>query len=89
MNQKTTIPLLHDHHDHVSLYSTYFNCLDLSNIEDKKKALDKLWSLYKDGISVAFGWNSRYYTFTKQDLKDLSALLIQSTVDWTYKEMTI
>ena len=49
------LPLLHDHHSHVSLYAALSDRPDLSGL-DKPEALALLRSLPKDSLSMVMGW---------------------------------
>ena len=53
----TTIPLLHDNHNHVALYGALGSCLDVSSMQ-AETALDMLKGLPSDRLSVVRGWKS-------------------------------
>ncbi|MCP4148158.1 MAG: amidohydrolase family protein [bacterium] len=76
MNQIQTIPLLKDHHSHVSFYALLHDCLNLQNIESKTDALLKIQNLDCHDVSVVLGWKSGCYRFTEEDLKELPPVII-------------
>ncbi len=77
MSRKEIIPLLHDHHNHPSQYASFFDSVDLSGIEDKKKALSWIKANCSEcELNVVLGWNNSYYDFNKKDLKDLPPVII-------------
>ncbi|MCF7790628.1 MAG: amidohydrolase family protein [Victivallales bacterium] len=73
---KTThnIPLLNDHHTHTSFYLALRNCLDLRNVKDLEKALNRIKELDED-VNVVLGWT---FGDTAKDRieKELPAVLI-------------
>lgn len=76
MKRLSRIPLLADHHNHVSFYSSLIHCLNLGDTPDKAEALKKVAALPASAISVALGWNSGYYTFTPGELKAFPPVII-------------
>ena len=76
MTQKISIPLLKDHHNHLSFYGLLFNCLNLQEIKDKNHALRRMRELDKEKIPVVIGWNSGYYHLTNDDLDKLPPVII-------------
>ena len=76
MTQKISIPLIKDHHNHLSFYGLLHDCLNLQAIKDKKDALRWMQGLDKDKVSVVIGWNSGYYNLTGDDLDNLPPVII-------------
>ncbi|MDX2498134.1 MAG: amidohydrolase family protein [Desulfobacterales bacterium] len=75
MGKKYDIPLLKDHHTHTSIYASLINCIDLSAVRDKKKAL--LWmKKSREEITVIIGWNSSFYYFEDEELDCLPPVII-------------
>ena len=73
---KVEIPLLRDHHNHLSFYGLLYGCPNLQAITDKAEALRLLHSPAKDRVSVAIGWNTGYYRFSAEDLAPLPPVII-------------
>lgn len=69
------IPLLHDNHNHVSLYAAFSSCIDISRL-GADDALSLLQSLPKDKLSVVRGWKSFELPLTEQLLSSLPPLLL-------------
>ncbi len=76
MTQKTSIPLLKDHHNHLSFYGLLHDCLNLQAIKDKKVALRRMQGLDQEKVSVVIGWNTGYYNLTNDDLDNLPPVII-------------
>lgn len=76
MTQKISIPLLKDHHNHLSFYGLLYDCLSLQEVKDKSDALRRVQGLDKDKISVVTNWNSGYYNFTGADLDNLPPVIV-------------
>lgn len=76
MTNLERIPLLKDHHNHLSFYGLLHDCINLSNVPDKCEALGKLEQLGKESVSVVLGWNSGYYDFTREELSGLPPVII-------------
>ena len=76
MTQKLSIPLLKDHHNHLSFYGLLHDCLNLQAIKDKKDALRRMQGLDKEKVSVVIGWNTGYYNLTHNDLDNLPPVII-------------
>ena len=76
MTQKISIPLLKDHHNHLSFYGLLHDCLNFQEIKDKSDALRRMQGLDKEKISVVIGWNSGYYNLTGDDLDKLPPVII-------------
>ncbi|MCP4105119.1 MAG: amidohydrolase family protein [Desulfobacteraceae bacterium] len=72
---KKQIPLLKDHHTHPSVYAALNNCLDLKYVSNKEDALSLIRQRDEE-INVVFGWNNSLYSFEKEELDNLPALLI-------------
>jgi len=69
------LPLLHDHHSHVSLYAALDGCPDISQL-DKARAMLLLKSLPEDRLSTVLGWYSAHLSFTDDELAGLPPVLI-------------
>lgn len=77
MPRKETIALLHDHHSHVSGRAAYLDCVDLSEVKKKEKAISMInKECSEDKINVVQGWNDSYYSFGSQELEMLSPVFI-------------
>lgn len=76
MNRTHRIPLLKDHHNHLSYYALLRDCLDLRHTPDKTDALGLINSSDPDRISVILGWNSGYYEFEEQELAEFPPVII-------------
>lgn len=76
MNRIHRIPLLKDHHNHLSYYALLRDCLDLRHIRDKAEALRLAGSCNPEHISVILGWNSGYYSFEEDELAALPPVII-------------
>lgn len=76
MKQLNRIPLLKDHHNHISFYGMLQDCLNLQNVPSKALALEKLEQLNKENVSVVLGWNTAYYDFTQEELSSLPPVII-------------
>ncbi|MGD2086149.1 MAG: amidohydrolase family protein [Candidatus Aminicenantes bacterium] len=76
MTQKISIPLLKDHHNHLSFYGLLHDCLNLQAIKDKKDALRRMQGLDQEKVSVVIGWNTGYYNLTNHDLDSLPPVII-------------
>ncbi len=75
MGIKYEIPLLKDHHTHTSIYASLSNCIDLSAVRDKKKALS-LMKESTDNITIILGWNSSFFYFEDEELACLPPVVI-------------
>ncbi|MGE5342529.1 MAG: amidohydrolase family protein [Candidatus Omnitrophota bacterium] len=73
---KITIPLLKDHHNHLSFYALLIDSPNLQQVTDKTDALNQLNGLDKSNVSVVLGWNSGYYDFTDDELNRLPPVII-------------
>jgi len=76
MTQKISIPLLKDHHNHLSFYGLLHDCLNLQAVKDKKDALRRMQKLDQEKVSVVIGWNTGSYNLTKNDLDNLPPVII-------------
>ncbi len=70
------IPLLKDHHNHLSLYALLLDCPNLQHEQSKANALALLLSLDPARVSVVLGWHSGYYDFTPADLTLLPPVIV-------------
>lgn len=77
MKGEETIPLLHDHHAHLSGRAAYLDCVDLSDVEEKGEALSAIEQRCSpDEINVVQGWNDSYYSFSESELEDMPPVFI-------------
>jgi len=74
--KKIEIPLLKDHHSHLSIYGLLYGGLDLKEIVDKDIALQEIRKLNKERISIVTGWNTGYYHFSEEELAPLPPVII-------------
>jgi hypothetical protein len=70
-----TIPLLHDNHNHPSLYASLSGCPDISGLR-REDALGVLESLPGDRFSVVRGWRTQEQSFGPSELGRLPPLLL-------------
>lgn len=70
-----SIPLLHDNHNHVGLYSALAACRDLSGCT-AREALDFLEGLPRDRLTVAKGWRTNELALPESDLARLPPVLL-------------
>ncbi len=71
----TTIPLLHDNHNHVALYSAFSSCLDISSM-DSGTAISMLEGLPTERLTVVRGWKSFELPMTAATLSRLPPMLL-------------
>ncbi len=71
-----SIPYLHDHHSHFSLYAGLANSLNIKEKRDKNEVLDILKSFPDDKLNVVYGWNSGRFRFSDKELESLPPVLI-------------
>jgi len=71
----TTIPLLHDNHNHVSLYAAFSSCIDISRLAPDQAML-LLRGLPEDRLSVVRGWKSFELPMTRSTLASLPPVLL-------------
>jgi predicted amidohydrolase YtcJ len=76
MIQKIRMPLLKDHHNHLTIYGLLHRCLNLQTVKEKTGAITKMQTLDKETVSVVLGWNSGYFKFTDEDLGCLPPVII-------------
>ena len=75
MGRTIELPLLRDHHSHISLYAALADCpsiLGLSQVE----ALRLLRALPQDRLSVVLGWHSARVSFPPGELASLPPVVI-------------
>ncbi|MFW6041206.1 MAG: amidohydrolase family protein [Thermoplasmatota archaeon] len=70
-----SIPLMKDKHNHISIYSALYDCLDIQHITSKEKALEMIEN-QNDDISIILGWNSGFFDFKKDEIDRLHPLII-------------
>lgn len=75
MLEMYSLPLLHDHHTHVTQYASLIDCLNIQDINSKEKAL-KLIRAVDERPTVVLGWDSSNYSFESEELDELEPLLI-------------
>jgi len=71
----TTIPLLHDNHNHVSLYAAFSSCVDISRL-GPEEAWNLLAGLPGERLSVVRGWKSFELPMTGAALASLPPVLL-------------
>lgn len=71
----TTIPLLHDNHNHVSLYAAFSSCVDISRL-GPEEAWSLLRNLPGERLSVVRGWKSYELPLAAEALASLPPLLL-------------
>lgn len=72
---ETTIPLLHDNHNHVALYAAFASCLDISRMS-ADEALATLRALPPATLSVVRGWKSFELPMGRAELSSLPPILL-------------
>jgi predicted amidohydrolase YtcJ len=77
------IPLLHDHHSHPLFYSAFGQGVDLQNVATKEEANDLLVASARKNaapdrpiLTVAHGWRSNRFTWTREELESLPPVAI-------------
>jgi len=74
---KETIPLLHDHHAHFSGRAAYLDCVDISSVEDKNKAISSIMDhCSREEMNVVQGWNDSFYSFSNSELEKMPPVFI-------------
>lgn len=76
MIEHSRIPLLKDHHNHLSFYALLHDGLNLQNVTEKAEAADSIKSLSPEPVSVVLGWNSGYYRFSEEELAQFPPVII-------------
>ncbi|NIM17341.1 MAG: amidohydrolase family protein [Candidatus Aminicenantes bacterium] len=76
MTQKIQIPLLKDHHNHLTIYGLLHHCLNLQTVKEKTEAIKQMQTLDKEKVSVVLGWNTSCFKFTDEDLERLPPVII-------------
>ncbi|PLX04119.1 MAG: hypothetical protein C0594_09440 [Marinilabiliales bacterium] len=72
-----TIPLLHDHHNHLNTYSAFSAAIDLYDIKNNKDAIAAIESkISKKGFTIAIGWNNSVYDLYEEDFNHLPPTII-------------
>jgi predicted amidohydrolase YtcJ len=75
MKHQHEVPLLHDHHSHISLYAALQSCPDISRM-NATMARDFLGKLPPDRLSVVTGWKSNALALSSVELARLPPLLL-------------
>lgn len=75
MSRLLEIPLLRDHHSHVSLYAALGGCPSLFGLP-KAEAMGLLRSQPKDRLSIVLGWYSAKLSFEPEELESLPPVVI-------------
>ncbi len=75
MVDRYTIPLLHDHHTHVTQYAALIDCLNLQDVMEKDEALCLIGERDEEPV-VVLGWDSSRYTLTKEDIDGMGPVLV-------------
>jgi predicted amidohydrolase YtcJ len=80
MSHTHNIPLLKDHHNHLTFYALLHSCLNLQEVATKKDALAMIQAMenskHGQKVSVVLGWNSGYYNFEEEELDILPPVII-------------
>ncbi|MBU0928719.1 MAG: amidohydrolase family protein [Spirochaetes bacterium] len=72
---QTTIPLLHDNHNHVALYAAFSACVDISKAS-AAEALAILRALPRERLTVVRGWKSFELPLDASALRELPPILL-------------
>jgi len=75
MKKYIDVPLLHDHHNHVSLYAALEGIPDLGGLEPPA-AYALLAALPRDALSLVKGWRTEVLPLGERELEGLPPLLI-------------
>lgn len=75
MTHRYELPLLHDHHSHISLYAALQSCPDISRMH-ATMAREYLSTLPADKLSVITGWKSSSFALSPTDLGRLPPVLL-------------
>lgn len=75
MKRRIELPLLHDHHNHVSLYTALVGLPDLSGL-GPEEAYSLLASQPKDSLTLVKGWRTETLPLGQAELEGLPPLLI-------------
>lgn len=73
--RRETMPLLHDHHSHISLYAALASCHDIAEL-DARSALAFLRSLPGDRLSVVRGWRTNELRLGRSELASFPPILL-------------
>lgn len=73
--KSVTIPLLHDHHNHVSLYSALWTCPDISTMRPEE-ARSFLAALPSDRLSLVRGWKTNELPVGRTELEKFPPVLL-------------
>ncbi len=72
---RRTIPLLHDNHNHVSLYAALASCVDISTA-GPDASLAVLYRLPHDRLTVVRGWRTNVLPLSRDDLSWLPPVML-------------
>lgn len=73
--RRETVPLLHDHHSHISLYAALASCHDIAAY-DASSALAFLRSIPGDRLNVVRGWRTNELRLSRSELASLPPILL-------------
>lgn len=73
--RREAVPLIHDHHSHISLYAALASCHDIAAL-DAGAAIDFLRSLPADRLSVVRGWRTNELRLGPAELASLPPVLL-------------
>lgn len=73
--RRVAVPLLHDHHSHISLYAALASCHDVAAF-DARSALAFLRSLPGDRLSVVRGWRTNELRLGRAELASFPPILL-------------
>ncbi len=76
---KQSIPLLKDHHNHLIIFSLFYDCPNLTQIRDKDQALTLIQKQDPGQVTVILGWNNSYYDFSNEELASFPPVIIVNT----------
>lgn len=73
--RRETVPLLHDHHSHISLYAALASCHDIAAL-DARSALAFLRALPGDRLSVVRGWRTNELRLGRSELASFPPIIL-------------
>ncbi|HAE22962.1 MAG TPA: hypothetical protein DCG47_11645 [Spirochaetaceae bacterium] len=75
LTRTVRLPLLHDNHNHVSLYAALASCPDLADM-DARTACSFLHGLPQDRLTVVRGWRTNELVLSPEELAGLPPVLL-------------